>query len=671
MSLIKIENLQYTYPDGSEALRGVNLIVEKGKFLGILGPNGSGKTTLLKHLNGLLKPCIGRVIINGRDLKSIPSTEVFSKIGMVFQDANDQLFAPTVEHDVAFGPTNLKLSTEEVKARVETALELVEMTEYASKPIHHLSHGQRKRVCIAGILAMNPDVLVLDEPTSDLDPAGVTSIMQLLKNLNEKRGITIIMATHDVDLVPVFMNHIAIMDSGRIVIEGKPEDVFANPEIITSSKLELPQIAQLFTLLRESVHIKDLPLTIGQARNLLIKMIPTTGWHQHTPQSPLFRGEAHTHKISPLSRGEKGVCLSVPQNPGDGHGGNITKICATYGLKPEDVLDFSASINPLGHSQNVLNATRNGFDAILHYPDTDCTELKRVIAEKTSHRECEIIVGNGSTELIYLAPRALHPKKALVFQPTFSDYANALHLVRAEVSEIILNERNAFQFSLDYAKLNGSPPDLIFLCNPNNPTGQPVERERILELADYFASATIVVDESFMNFVEEQEKYSVLKDAGAIKNLVVICSLTKFFGMPGLRLGFLIAYETVVDKISRFKEPWTVNAIAQLAGKVAIEDEDFIKRSRAFVSVEKRFLYEQISRIDGLYPFYPSANFMLVRIDRPNLPVSHLYTQLIKSGLVIRDCSNFTGLDERYFRIAVRTRNENLRLLKELKRCLE
>lgn len=658
MSLIKIENLQYAYPDGTEALRGVNTAVKKGEFLGILGPNGSGKTTLLKHLNGLLKPDIGCVMLNGRDLKSIPSNEVFSKVGMVFQDPNDQLFAPTVEQDVAFGPMNLGLSQEEVKSRVKMALELVEMTACARKPIHHLSHGQRKRVCIAGVLAMNPDVLVLDEPTSDLDPAGVTSVMQLLKNLNEKRGITIIMATHDVDLVPVFMNHIAIMDSGRIVIEGKPEDVFANPEIITSSKLELPQIAQLFTLLRQHMHIEDMPLTVGQARNLLIKMLP----------QPNADCGIQNAELKYFGNPQSAIC-----NPhwNDGHGGNITKICTTHGLKPENILDFSASINPLGYSEKVINAIRNRFDAILHYPDTDCTELKRVIAEKTSHRECEIIVGNGSTELIYLVPRTVHPKKALVFQPTFSEYANALQLVQTEVLEIILNERNAFQFSLDYAKLNGLVPDLVFLCNPNNPTGQLVERERILELAGCFTNATIVVDESFMSFIEEQEKYSVLKDAGVIKNLVVICSLTKFFGMPGLRLGFLIAHETLKDEINRFKEPWTVNALAQLAGRAALEDEDFIKRSRSFVSVEKRFLYEQISKINDLYPFYPTANFMLVRIDRPNLSVSQLYAQLIKRGLVIRDCSNFRGLDERHFRIAVRTRDDNLRLLKELKRCME
>ncbi|MBI4006964.1 MAG: threonine-phosphate decarboxylase [Planctomycetes bacterium] len=645
MTLIKVENLQYTYPDGTKALNGVNITVKKGEFLGILGPNGSGKTTLLKHLNGLLKPDIGCVAIDGRDLKSIPPAEIFSRVGMVFQDANDQLFALTVEQDVAFGPMNLKLSPEEVKSRVEMALKLVEMTAYARKPIHHLSHGQRKRVCIAGILAMNPDVLVLDEPTSDLDPAGVTSIMQLLKNLNAKRGITIIMATHDVDLVPVFMNHIAIMDSGRIVTEGKPEDIFAVPEIVTASKLELPQIAQLFTLLRQDVHIEDLPLTIGQARNLLVKMLPIS----FSPQPSAFS----------------------PQPSVDGHGGNITKICATYGLKPENILDFSASINPLGYSKSVQDAIRNVSDTILHYPDTDCAELKHIIAEKTCHRECEIIVGNGSTELIYLTPRTLHPRKALVFQPTFSDYINALQLVHTEASEIILNEKTSFQFSLDYAKLNGSPPALIFLCNPNNPTSQLTERVRILDLAEYFANATIVVDESFMNFVEEQESYSVLKDAGKIKNLVVICSLTKFFGMPGLRLGFLVAHETIVDRIKRFKEPWTVNAIAQLAGKAAMNDEDFIKRSRMFISAEKRFLYEQISRIEGLYPFYPSANFMLVRIDRPNLQVSNLYTQLIKSGLVIRDCSNFRGLDEQYFRIAVRTRDENLRLLNELKRRMK
>jgi cobalt/nickel transport system ATP-binding protein len=279
MFKIKVDDLIHKYPDGTQALKGANLDVREGEFLAILGANGSGKTTLLKHLNGLLKPVSGLVTLDNRILSEFKSGEVFRKVGMVFQDPNDQLIAPTVEEDVAFGPTNLGLSYEEIMNRVNTALELVKMKEFAKKAIHALSYGQSKRICVAGILAMEPEVLILDEPTSGLDPEGVKTVMKILNDLNKKQGITIILATNSVDLVPVHMDRVAIMDQGIVLQEGAPERIFTDSEKLNSLKLELPQIAQLMEVLRdkEKLPINSLPLTIGQARQELAHLFSREG----------------------------------------------------------------------------------------------------------------------------------------------------------------------------------------------------------------------------------------------------------------------------------------------------------------------------------------------------------------------------------------------------------
>jgi len=271
MFKIKVDDLIHKYPDGTQALKGANIDVKEGEFLAILGANGSGKTTLLKHFNGLLKPVSGSVTLDNKALSEFKSGEVFKRVGMVFQDPSDQLIAPTVEGDIAFGPTNLGLSYDEVMNRVDTALELVKMKEFAKKAIHALSYGQSKRICIAGILAMEPEVLILDEPTSGLDPDGVKTVMKILNDLNKKQGITIILATNSVDLVPVHMDRVAIMDKGVVLQEGTPEGIFTDSEKLNSLKLELPQIAQLMEILRdkEKLPINPLPLTIGQARQEL------------------------------------------------------------------------------------------------------------------------------------------------------------------------------------------------------------------------------------------------------------------------------------------------------------------------------------------------------------------------------------------------------------------
>ncbi len=265
----------FKYPDGTVALSGINLEIRRGEFIGILGSNGSGKTTLLKIMDGLLKDYDGQVLLYGEDIKKLSPKQIYAKVGLVFQSPDEQLFAPTVFEDVAFGPLNMGFSEEEVLRRVISALKDVEMEGYAKKPISALSFGQKKRVCIAGLLAMGQEILLLDEPTAGLDPMAEYKMMNLLMGLNKEKGVTIVMATHSVDLVPLFINRLCILSRGRILRAGTPEEVFTAPSEMESVKLRLPQIAELIWRLKheDKLPFEKIPLTIGEARRELLRQL--------------------------------------------------------------------------------------------------------------------------------------------------------------------------------------------------------------------------------------------------------------------------------------------------------------------------------------------------------------------------------------------------------------
>ena len=275
MKVIETKDITYEYPDGTKALDKVNFNVDEGKIVALLGPNGAGKSTLFLHFNGILSPSTGSVLIdeesvqyNKKDLM-----QVRQKVGIVFQNPDDQLFAPTVLEDVAFGPMNMGLSKEEVEVRVKEALLRVGMEGFEKKPPHHLSGGQKKRVAIAGILAMKPKIMVLDEPTSGLDPKGASQILRLLYKLNHE-GITIVISTHDVDLVPLYASKVYIISEGKIIKEGTAPEVFEDVKTIRGANLRLPRIAHLMEILEKEDKLpfdKPYPLTIGEARKRILK----------------------------------------------------------------------------------------------------------------------------------------------------------------------------------------------------------------------------------------------------------------------------------------------------------------------------------------------------------------------------------------------------------------
>ncbi|MBQ2962095.1 ATP-binding cassette domain-containing protein [Methanobrevibacter sp.] len=274
--MLEVKNIKYSYNKDYQALKGVSLKVEEGEMVALLGKNGAGKSTLFLHLNGIFEPDEGQVFIEGEELKYDKKSllKFRQKVGIVFQNPDDQIFAPTVEEDVAFGPLNLGLPMEEVQRRVTEALARVGMSGYEKKAPHHLSGGQKKRVAIAGILAMKPKIMVLDEPTAGLDPQGVTDLSRLLKELNDE-GITIIISTHEVNLVPNYAQRVFVLVDGLLIAEGTPKEIFAQPEILDKANLEVPIVTELFQdLEEEGFDMKgDYPLTIDEAKEKFLEIL--------------------------------------------------------------------------------------------------------------------------------------------------------------------------------------------------------------------------------------------------------------------------------------------------------------------------------------------------------------------------------------------------------------
>ena len=245
--IIETRDLGYSYGDGTVALKGVSITLEEGKKVALVGPNGAGKSTLMLMFNGILRPSTGEILFRGQPLgyDSAALRSIRRKVGMVFQNSDDQLFAPTVYQDVAFGPSNLGYSKEKVIRYVSYALAYVGLSGYERRPPHHLSGGEKKRAAIAGILAMEPEVMILDEPTSNLDPAGSEEIMEMLDELN-LGGKTMIISTHDVDLAFRWADEVILMKDGGVLHRGGGQEVFGDAELIRRARLKLPTVVDLY-----------------------------------------------------------------------------------------------------------------------------------------------------------------------------------------------------------------------------------------------------------------------------------------------------------------------------------------------------------------------------------------------------------------------------------------
>ncbi|MBI5887904.1 MAG: threonine-phosphate decarboxylase [Deltaproteobacteria bacterium] len=360
----------------------------------------------------------------------------------------------------------------------------------------------------------------------------------------------------------------------------------------------------------------------------------------------------------------------------DTHGGNIWEAAQKAGLSPEGIIDFSASINPAGLCPGARTAVRKALRLIASYPEPAAAALKKALS--AYHGICaeEILPGNGSTELIRLIPQVLKPKKALIAEPAFSEYRRSLEYNGCKVDSLVLRGRDGFSLDVDRFKkaVQKGRPDIAYLCNPSNPTGVLMEKEAIVDLAGFCekAGTVLVVDEAFMDFCEGLgplrglspfKGQSVKKEAARFKNLLVLRSMTKFFGMAGLRSGCLIAHRGVIKRFSGNIPPWSVNTLAQAASVASLGDGAYIRNTLRWLEREKGFLTGKLGAMKGLLVFPSAANFLMLRINAGGPGAPELKARLFKKGILIRDLAGFKGLGPAYCRIAVKERRENALLV--------
>jgi cobalt/nickel transport system ATP-binding protein len=281
MSLIDVQEVSHSYAGGVPALRQVSLKIEKGERVAVLGPNGAGKSTLFHTFNGLLQASSGKIYVDGLLVEKKNLYQIRSKIGLVFQDSDDQLFNSTVRQEVAYGPMHMSITGKELDNTVNWALDAAGISGYSEKSPHNLSGGEKKRVALASVLAMKPNVLVLDEPTASLDPQGANSLIKLLNEINEELGITLIFSSHDADIIPLLSDRTYLMNAGEIIFSGTTTEVFAQKDILRQIGLRLPRVAHLAEILIKQgcLEAEGLPLTIGQARRLLEKFCCLNNLH--------------------------------------------------------------------------------------------------------------------------------------------------------------------------------------------------------------------------------------------------------------------------------------------------------------------------------------------------------------------------------------------------------
>jgi len=349
------------------------------------------------------------------------------------------------------------------------------------------------------------------------------------------------------------------------------------------------------------------------------------------------------------------------------HGGRRREFADKYGLKPAAILDFSVNINPLGPSSKAIKAIESSLDNIAAYPD-DYLKLKESLAAYIGVDKANIVAGNGSIELIYLLISVYRPRKVFIFTPTFTEYERAARIGGAEVINVYLTDDYQHLKALDGLDLNEA--DMVFICNPNNPSGALFTAGEIGEIATLAPRALIVVDEAFMDFVERQEEYSLSQKAVSAQNIIVLRSMGKFFALAGLRLGYLIINRAAAEYLSLRQPPWNINNLAVTAAITALGDKEYISRTRRGNRRLRKDYYQRLALISGLSVFPSNANFLLAKISRARISADMLQDKLAFHNIMIRTATDFKGLDESYFRLAVRGEVDNRFLVDKLGEAL-
>lgn len=356
------------------------------------------------------------------------------------------------------------------------------------------------------------------------------------------------------------------------------------------------------------------------------------------------------------------------------HGAEVLGAAEESGFLPQEILDFSSSVNPLGPSKKALDAAKKAFSQIAAYPDSNSNELRQVIASHFGGiTKGNVVVGNGSTELMYLFAEVFLKKgdKAVMPAPTFGEYESAVRKTGetpkfAKLGKNFTIEAEAFKREMAGAKI-------VFLCNPNNPTSMLIPPETLTNIIDSALEQDTLVflDEDFLEFVENEKALTMIGKIHKYPNLFILRSFTKIFGLTGLRVGYGIANEEIINVLSCAKIPWNINCLAQAAAVAALKDEAHLRVTRELIKKEKAWLSTELSKFKSFRFSAPDANFFFIDIRKSGLTAAELKNKMLKQGILIRDCTSFKGLDEFYVRVAVKTHTENERLIEALKRTVK
>lgn len=346
----------------------------------------------------------------------------------------------------------------------------------------------------------------------------------------------------------------------------------------------------------------------------------------------------------------------------DLHGGNI------YRLKREgrgELLDYSSNINPLGVPESFKQKVIENFDILEKYPDPDYVELRENIGRYNNVEIENIVVGNGATEILFLYIKSLKPKKALLLAPSFAEYRRALESVDCEIIYHNLEEKKDFKLDIQSFLETLPQCDLVIICNPNNPTGNFIPLKDIKKINEELKrrGTKLFIDEAFIEFIKGWEDFTAvnLKDS----NIFVMRALTKFFAVPGVRLGYGISYDNeVMKKIPKYKEPWSINSFADIAGKIMLWDRDYIEKSEKWIEEEKVWFYNETLKVEGIKSYRTNTNFILIQLL--NKTSAEVREKMIERGIVVRDASNFVGLNNHYIRLAIKDRENNKKVLQAL-----
>jgi threonine-phosphate decarboxylase len=350
------------------------------------------------------------------------------------------------------------------------------------------------------------------------------------------------------------------------------------------------------------------------------------------------------------------------------HGGNLREEAILNNIKENEIIDFSSNINPLRISLKLKNTLIKNIDEITKYPDNECNDLKIKLSNYLKIDRNKLIIGNGAIEIIHSFFSLYKEKKALLIVPTFSEYEIAAKRNNIDIEYFHLNEGNDFYVDLEiiFKYVQNKNIDLVILCNPNNPTSKIIDINNLKNFIGKLSElkVDIMVDESFIELSENSK--SIIELNSEYNNLFIIRSFTKFYSMPGLRLGYGIGNKDIISKIFNNKISWSVNILSLLAGEACLEDYDFIDKTKIWLKNEKSYLFNKLNKISWIKVFYPYANFILIKILKEDLNSKKLKDILIKNKILIRDCSNFVGLDNKFVRIAIKNRESNEKLVRIL-----